>query len=166
MEFKKRYEELSKKYKLPSYEELDTEFELLYFQNIMEISFPLRYVRRRIGDRVNWFIGFFQGILNPNPSSLINLEESKFFSKEDKDKMVSLVKDMVIFERESLILDLAQDEKKDAEFIRNGVKRWTEFKKELEQYCIKLKEGWKAETSEEEKEEYFGWIKIKEVEDG
>ena len=156
MAFKERYEELSKKYKLPSYEELDNEFELLYFQNIMEISFPLRYVRRRIGDRVNWFIGFFQGILNPNPSSLINLEESKFFSKEDKDKIVSLVKEMVIFERENLMLDLAQDEKKDAEFIKKGIEKWAEFKKEIEPYCVKLKEGWKAETSEEEKEEYFG----------
>ena len=90
MNLKSKYEKLQKKYNLPEYEELDENFELLYFQQIAEIKYPLRFVRRRILDKINAFIGLLQNIINPNPVSLISLEESKFFSEAEKNEIILL----------------------------------------------------------------------------
>lgn len=156
MDLKKDYEILGKKYDLPKYEELDDEFELLYFQNIIEIKYPLRFVRRRIIDKFGGLVSFFQNILNPGSGSLIAMEESGFLSKEEKDELITLVKKMVTLERESLLLDINHDDGKDAEFIKKAYFRWKEFKVNIEKHTRKLRDGWKKETKEESDEHYFG----------
>ena len=156
MEIKKAYEKLKIKYNLPEYEELDEEFELLYFQRIIEIKYILRFVRRRIVDKLNSYVNFLQNILNPNPSSLISLEESKFFSQEEREEIIALIKEMVIVERKSLELDINHNEKKDAEFIKYGFMKWGELRNKIAKMCDKLKEGWESEIKEESEKHYFG----------
>lgn len=157
MNIKEEYDKLGKKYDLPSYEELDDEFELLYFQNILEIKYPLRFVRRRIVDKVSGFVNFFQGVISPTPGNLISMEESGFLSKEDKDEVVKMIKIMVVMERESLLLDINHDEMSDAEFIKKGYSKWKNLKLKVEEYAKKMKDGWNSEIPEEENEgHYFG----------
>src|SRR3989344_2060268 len=127
MNLKDDYEKLCKKYKLPNYEELDNEFELLYITNLQEIKFPLRFIRRRINDKIAWFCNILQNILQPNPGSLVSLEESKFFSDKERTKIINLLKDLMNIERESLILDINFNEEKDVEFINNIFNRWNEI---------------------------------------
>src|SRR3989344_7570437 len=110
MNLKDEYEKLKKKHKLPNYEELDNEFELLYVAKLEEIKFPLRFIRRRINDKIAWFCNMLQNIIQPNPGSLISLEESKFFSDEDRKKMIVLLKELMHMERESVLLDIEYDE--------------------------------------------------------
>ena len=155
MDIKKEYDVFVKKYKLPSYEGLDKEFELLYFQNVIEIKYPLRFVRRRILDKINWFLGFLQGLIQPNPGSLISLEESRFFTQEEKDKVVALIKKLIILQREGLLLDIDSDEKKDSEFIKEAFDKWMKHKKEIFSINVKIKEGWESEVKEE-RGQYFG----------
>lgn len=156
MEIKHEYEGFVKKYKLPSYEELDNEFELLYFTNIIEISYVLRFVRRRINDRLSAFTSILQGFLQPNPGSPINLEESSFLDENEKKKIVILIRELMNIERMNTLLDLDFDEKKEAEFIKNAVNKWFELKKEILELLKKVKKGWESKVSEESKEPYFG----------
>jgi len=157
MDIKSRYEKLREKYGLPSYEELDEEFELLYFHNILEINYPLRFIRRRIMDKISAFVHFFQNILNPTPGNLIAMEENSFLTKDEKDEITSLVKNMIILERESLLLDINHDEEKDAEFIKKAASKWEKYRVKVGTYTNKLREGWNSKVKEEDKEEqYFG----------
>lgn len=156
MNLKEEYEGFKKNFKIPSYEELDKEFELLYVTKLEEIKFPLRFVRRRMNDKIAWFCNMLQNIIQPNPGSLISLEESKFFSDEDRTKMISLLKELMYMERESLTLDINYDEKKDVEYINNVFNKWTKLKKEVAYISDILKNGWKKEIKKAEKEEYFG----------
>lgn len=156
MNLKEEYERLRKNHKLPSYEDLDKEFELLYVTKLEEIKFPLRFIRRRMNDKIAWFCNMLQNIIQPNPGSIIGLEESKFFSNEDKEKMIKLLKELMFIERESLILDIDYDEKKDVEYINNVFSRWDKIKKEVGHFSEILKKGWKEEIKKESKEQYFG----------
>ncbi len=156
MSLKEEYEKLSKKYTLPKYEDLDHEFELLYISHLEEIKFPLRFIRRRITDKLSWFCNMLQNIIQPNPGSLISLEESKFFSDKDREKIIGLLKELMIIERQSLNLEITYNEKDDVEFINNLFSRWNNIKKEILYFSEILKKKWKEEIKKEEKEHYFG----------
>lgn len=155
MDIKKEFEPLRKKYSLPNYEELNQEFEILYVSPILEIAFPLRFVRRRISDKFIWVCNLFQNLLNPNPSSMIGLQESKYFDNSDRDKISKLLKEFMFFERQSLIQDLNPDEEKDAKLIKEMFQIWIKHKKDLILITEKLRDGWRKETKTE-KDHYFG----------
>ncbi len=152
---KKEYNEIAKKHNLPSWEQLDKEYELGYVGPVAEISFPLRFVRRRINDRFAAVAGFLQGLLHPNTGSLINIQESKFFSDADRKIILNLLKEFMQLERTSFALDLTWNEKEEAEFIKNAHKKWLESKKQLEIFAEKLRTGWKEESNYS-KGAYFG----------
>ncbi|MEK6952657.1 MAG: hypothetical protein AABX29_06615 [Nanoarchaeota archaeon] len=59
-------------------------------------------------------------------------------------------------ERRNSLLDLNFDEKKDAEFINDAVKKWFELKKDIADVINKVKKGWESKVKEYSKEEYFG----------
>ena len=152
---KNRYNEIAKKNNLPSWEDLDREYELGYTGVIMEISFPLRFVRRRIGDRLAWAANFLQGLLQPNPSSLVSMHESKFFNEEDRKKVVELLKVFMQTERTNLSLDIANSDEDSAKWIKDAHKKWSESKKDLLNLTEKMKTGWKQDVKAG-KGAYFG----------
>ncbi|MDP3917184.1 MAG: hypothetical protein Q8Q42_02750 [Nanoarchaeota archaeon] len=144
---KKDYSQLAEKYNLPSFQELDEEFEILYFRELFEISHPLSFVRRRIYEKFGWVCGMLQGIAQPNPSSMISIEESSFFSKEEKQKEhINLLKTMMYYERYSVSLDIETTEENDAEFIKQAYKKWIELKPMIKEISSKLKDGWKKDA--------------------
>ena len=59
------------------------------------------------------------------------------------------------FERQSLLLDVEPDEKKEAEFINNLFKEWKNFKEEMIKITKRMKDSWHLEEKEE-KDNYFG----------
>ena len=156
IDLKQEYEKLSKKYNLPKYEELDDQFELLYFHQIIEIKYPLRFVRRRMFDKINSFIVFLQNLVNPNPASLISLEESKFFSDEEKNEIISLIREMIKLERQSVLIDLSSTEEKEAKFIKEVYSFWKKHKEKIYKINQKIKENWEKETTSDEKETLYG----------
>lgn len=155
MELRKKYNELQKKYGLPSYDGLDSDFELLYVSPITEINFPLRFIRRRINDKLAFFCSMLQGVLQPNPSSLIALQESKFLDEDDSKKVRKLLKEMMFMERQSLLFDINHSEKDEAELIKDVFKKWPGIKKQVHEIFSKIKENWKKEIKKKE-ESYFG----------
>ncbi len=152
---KKEYNEIAKKYNLASWEDLDKEYELGYINPILEITHALKFVRRRINDRFVWAATFFQGLLYPNPASLISMQESKFFSEDDRKTALRLMKELMQLERLSFSLDIEGEEKSDADWIKNAHKKWIEHKKDLITFAEKLKEGWKSDEKTG-KGAYFG----------
>ena len=156
MTLKEDYEKIKKQHKLPNYDDLDHEFELLYISGLEEIKFPLRFIRRRITDKLSWFCNMLQNIIQPNPGSLISLEESKFFTDDDRKKIIDLLKELMNWERQSLILEINFSDKEDAEFINNTFNQFNKIKKEIAYFSEVLKKGWTEETKKINKEQYFG----------
>src|SRR3989344_6991757 len=123
---KKEYEALRKKYKqLPSFKELDNEFELSMnpLKEIYEVNYPLRWIRRRMVDKIGWVANFLQNVLAPNPAFLVNIQESKFLESE-REKIMVLLKDLMYLARRSMFFDLNLNDKTEAEFIASVHREW------------------------------------------
>jgi len=155
-EVKIKYDEIAKKKGLPNWDELDAEYELGYMAQLAEISHPLRFVRRRINDRLAWAANFFQGLLHPNPNSLVSMQESKFFTEMDRKKMMELLKELMQLERMALSIDIANDDEETAKWIKEAHKKWKSHKKDLIDIANKMKEGWKEEFKTGKGGAYFG----------
>ena len=154
---KERYSKLSNEFSLPSYEELNNEFELLYIKELFEINRPLVFIRRRIIDKLGWVGAMLQGIIQPNPGSLLSMEESSFFTKEEKDDLIKTLKDLMFYKRKSINLDLESKDVEEAEFIKESLKKWAELKPRIKEISLQLKNGWKKEkVSKKVNNNYMG----------
>ena len=142
----KAYETLHKKYTLPTYADLNNEFELLYISaTLASLDFPLRFIRRRVADRLANAVGYLQSILQPNPGSFVLMRESSFFSNEEKQKIGDLLQQMITLERTSFVLDLQGNEQQDAKYIQETFKQWLVLKKTYASFVTKLPERWKQQ---------------------
>ncbi len=152
-DIKAEYEKLKHKYKeLPPFEEINNNFELIA---IDKPGFRSRQIRRLMHDRVIFFCRIIEGILYFSSQSAISAYEANFFNEEEKEEISKIHKRLMIYERESLCLDVNSNENSDIEYIIKLSKEWNELKKELDKIANKMKDCWQKELKEES-EKYFG----------
>jgi len=149
---KKEYEKLSKKYKLPSFDDFDNEFEIRKIDP--ELCLP-HELRRVINHRLQGFAEWFEPILNPHSGSLHSLIETKIFEKQELEPLFLLYKKMWSFVHEGLHASL-QSEEKEIEFIKKVWKEWPAIKKEIAGHVGRLAEGWKKHEKEKAGDSYLG----------
>ena len=154
-DIKEEYNKL--KHSLPKFEDLDQEFELSNsnIKDIKENKFLVRNIRRRINDKVIFYCRVIENLIYPNQSNFISMFELKSFTEKEKQDMSKLYRKLMLYERESLNLDINPDEKWDISYINNLWKNWREFKKDLIKISQKMKDSWNLEEKEE-KDNYFG----------
>ena len=142
------------KHKLPDFESLDEEFEIT-LANIKESKFLIRNIRRRINDRIIFYCRIIEQLIYPNSGNFIGMFEIKSFSEEEKQKMSEEYKKLMMYERESLMLDVSPDEKKEVDYINKIWKDWPSLKKTLIKISEKMKDSWNSKDKSE-KDNYFG----------
>jgi hypothetical protein len=129
-QFKKQYAPLRKKYRLPSFEELNRDFEIEKIQD-RETDFLLREVRKGVGEKVGAFLRFFEAVLNPAVAPAFIMSALKNFSSSDKEAIKETYQSLVELELKSIKLDIDYNEKAEAQFILQTVKVWQEIKPNL-----------------------------------
>ena len=72
------------------------------------------------------------------------------FNEEEKKKIYALYKKLMGLERESLKLDVINDDKKSAEFINHVFAEWKNYSNEMKWITEKMKESWDKKDKEEE----------------
>ena len=148
----KEYTSLAKKHKLPDYKKVNNEFEI---SNLEEDEFVLRNVRRKIGEKLDFFVKQIEVILQPE-NTFTNLYECKAFSEEEKDKLLNILQKLMQHIRASLVVHALSDDKQDAKFISDVMKDWDKIKKDLTGFSVKLKKAWEKETGFKQEVEYLG----------
>jgi hypothetical protein len=155
--FKKEYEKLKKKFNsLPDFKELNDQFEFSSMKDFPEDEdFLLRNIRRKINDRFANLSRFIEETLNPNPGSIIGITESKKFTLKDREELRNLLKNLMLFERKSLLLEIEFDNDKEANFINESLNNWKNIKKDFKPFIKKMMDSW--DTKEEKQtNHYFG----------
>ena len=152
-EIEKRYIELSKKYKLPKFDEIDAEFELSDFDNP---NFILKNTLRSIVDKLDFYTNLITNLLQPDAASLSSMHETRFFAQNERNEVYSLFKIIMKHYRNAILLILENDEKKQADFLNRFFNEWLEIKKQLLICIEKMKESWDKETSIDEDLGYLG----------
>ncbi len=149
---KAEYEKIKKKYKLPDYAPLHKEFEL---GDIEGKEILLRYIRRKMRDKLIFFCRILEGITYPTERSPLTNYESSAFNDETKLHLSKIHRSMMVFDRQSLLLDIEDSDEKNTEYILSLWKAWPEYKTHLAKVVKTMEKTWQSNV-EEETEGYFG----------
>jgi len=151
-ELEKLYAEVKKKVDLPSFVNLDKEFEI---SDLEETEFFLRKIRRRIIEKFEQFEKFFESLLHPE-TSFSSMIECKEFSDREMKEIFELYKKIKIIEKKSDLLEVISDIKIEAEFINETYNKWRDLKVKFLPLMQKTKDCWEKEEIKIEFSNYVG----------
>ena len=152
-EIERGYNKLRKKYKLPKFNEIDSEFEI---SNLESAKFLIKNILRRIEEKLEFYIEVIGNLVHPDVSSLSTMYEVRYFSDDEKNDVYMLFKKLMKANRSIIELVLVSDEKKQTDFLNGFLNEWQDMKKELIDHIGKMKDSWEKESTIEEDLGYFG----------
>lgn len=148
------YEELRKKYRhLPSFEELDHDFEI---STLESEKFLLRAIKKRMAERLDDVSSTLGDIIHPSSESIALMYEWRFFDPKEKKGIVALFRRVQFLLRAFCEADLIQDDEIDSRLIADSHKAWKEVRKECLPLVKRLKDAWTRETEYKEDLGYLG----------
>jgi len=154
---KQEYNKIKAKYSLPEFEKLEKDFEFLHIkENLKDRLYLLRIIRRHVYNKIVFLSQLLERILFPNSSSLVLINESKFFSEKQHHEIFKIYKILMKYERLSLSLDILNDEGKNADFIKEIYKKWPNLRDYAQKTMLELSQRWEKEEQVEERSGYLG----------
>ncbi len=153
-DLKKDYKEIQKKYNLPSFEELNNDFQI-EIASEKETDFLLREIRKIVAERLFNYLRFIESLLNPVGVPMFVYSIIKTFDVKEKEKLTEIYKKLAKEEVELIELDIDSTEEKEAKFIQNSYKLWQGIKKDVLEVVDGIKKNWDNKV-EEDKKDYFG----------
>lgn len=144
---KQQYATLQKKYKLPSFSELNEDFEIEKLQE-KETEYLLRSVRRVMIEKIANIVRFLELLLNPaeTPTPLFVFAMIKGIKTDTRKDIEALYKEFCSIEITSLSLDIIYNEEAEAKFVVNVFKKWAENKDKMSDITKKLGATWSKES--------------------
>lgn len=153
-ELKKEYTSLAQKYGLPSFEELDDNFEI----SIIEDSrFLLRKIMGNIEEKLELFIKILTSVIQPE-QNIADLSECRAFDEEQKKEIFEIYKKLMKFKRVMDSLCVSSTEKEEAECISSFYAEWNRekgLKTELKNTINKLEKSWESSIEVPEETGYL-----------
>ncbi len=145
-ELKKDYSEIQSRYNLPSFSELNEDFQI---EKIAEsdTDILIREVRKFVAEKLSNYMKFVEMLINPvnAPMSIFSLIKS--LNHEDKKKLSELYEKLAKNEIEIIELELSFSEEKEVQYIKNSNALWQEVKKDLLGIIETIKKNWDNKAS-------------------
>lgn len=151
-DLKEQYAKLHKKYTLPSFEEINEEFEVDKLEK--DTDCLLRDIRKRMLDKFVNSMGFLESLVNPVNLSRIYMPYVKNMGSEDREDiefMYGKISDISLW---SLELEVDYSEKNEAELIKHMHKIWNEIKPRFRKMITKMRNP--TEASAKKEKSYYG----------
>jgi len=149
---KKEYEELQKKYNLPSLKEMDSDFQI---STIEKKIFLTREIVKKISEKMEKFTHLMEEILSPE-SGLSSLNESSMFDTEEKKEILKIYRKLMYNHRTNTLLSINYDEKEYAKQINILFDEWQIMKPSLEKIVKKMQNSWNKDKKTKLELSYFG----------
>ena len=149
-ELKEAYEKLAKKYKLPSFHEMNEDFEIEKLQE-HETNILTREIRRAMMDRNVSYLRFIEMFQNPGQAPMFFLALIKSVDSSDKQLIDELYLELGKYEIKSIALDNEYSEEKDIEFIKKFYKGWQNIKKKFGKLMNGLEKAWEKKVEKKDK---------------
>ncbi|GIU68277.1 MAG: hypothetical protein KatS3mg001_127 [Candidatus Pacearchaeota archaeon] len=151
---KKSYELLKKKYKLPTFKELNEEFWIEEISN-KETDFLIRHIRIKVADFLFRVARFIESLINPTNPSMFTIFILKAINQDDKKILSEIHKKITKMEIEYIKLDVFFSEEKEAEFIKESYNFWQNTKKNFFNILEKVEKSFDSKK-ENNTRGYFG----------
>jgi len=152
VDLKKEYRVFSKKYELPSFEDLNDNFEVDKIDK--ESDTLLRVFRKVMMEKIISSLGFVEMFFNPMNAPRMYLNYIKSMSAEDKK---SIEKIHSVFSEVSLAAlgrEVDYSEEKEAELIKKIFESWNSVKSDFRKILKNMKNP--VENSTNKNRSYFG----------
>ena len=145
-ELKEEYEKLQKKHNLPSFKQLNEDFQI---EKICEYETELliKEVRKFIADKMINYLRFAESLLQPMNASIFIMSVMKTMGMQEKKKLEEVYKKLAENEIKLLEVDLEFSEDKEAKFIKEAYDSWQIIKKELLEIAGRIKKNWDNKSS-------------------
>jgi len=153
-EFKKKYAKIEKKHGLPSFDQMNQDFQIEKLAEI-ETDYLIREIRRFSSERFFNYFRFVESLLNPTNASMFTFSIVKTLGQKEKDKLTELYKKFAKIELEFISIDIKYSEEKEAQFLKDFYKEWQEVKKEMASIVGFINKNWKNKSKSMDKN-YFG----------
>ena len=152
--FKKEYSKLETKHKLPTFDELNKDFQIEKIAEV-ESDFLIREIRKAISDKPYTYLRFVETLINPANAPMSVLSLVKTLGSNEKDKLAEVYKKLVRNEAMLIEADIDFSEDKEAKFINETYTMWQEIKKDLLEVLAVVNKSW-DNKSETNGKNYFG----------
>ncbi len=154
-EVKNSYEKIREKYSLPSFNEINSDFQIEKIVDL-DVEFLIRRVREYVGDKISIYFKFIENLIQPSNAQMFVFMIIKKLEKKDVLKLRSIYEKLAVMELELIELDLVFDAEKEAEFIRNAFLGWQEIKVDLYRIIGSVKKKGLEDFSSSGEKKYFG----------
>jgi len=151
---KQEYKKIQEKHNLPSFEELNEDFNIEKASEV-KVELLVREIRRFIADKLSNYMRFAEAILNPVNVQMFVYSLIKSLDAQEKEKLTEIYKKLSKNELKLIELDIDYSEEKEALFIRESYVVWQEMKKDLLDILEKANKNW-DNKSESKNKDYFG----------
>ncbi|MFH1071827.1 MAG: hypothetical protein V1743_00180 [Nanoarchaeota archaeon] len=149
---KEKFNKLREKYSLPSFEELNDNFDIAQIEKEEAL---LKQVMTKMMEKVEGYAKLLEELIHPE-NSLAAMYECNIFNAAEKKKLFQLYKRLLYYSRSGLQAELTYEEKGCAEFIKTTYKEWMSLKKELNEFLEKMKNSWIMDLNNKMDSGYFG----------
>ena len=147
---KKQYGNLRKRYSLPSFGDLNRDFEIEKLQE-RETETLTREIRRAMSEKSLSYLKFAEMFMNPSQAPMFFFALVKSLDSEDRRLLEELYIDLGKIEIKSIALDNDYDEGKDIDFIKIFYKKWQEIKKKFGKIMDGIEKSWEKKIDKRDK---------------
>lgn len=153
-DLKKDYKKIQEKYDLPSFEDLNKDFQI---EKILEseTEFLIREIKKYMADKFSNYLKFIEALLNPVNTPMFVFSVIKAIDPEQKKQLTECYKKLAKIEVKIIELDVKFVEEKEAEFIKESYKTWKEIQEVILNMIKVVEKNW-DNKSETNGKGYFG----------
>ncbi|MBI3033334.1 hypothetical protein HYY69_07700 [Candidatus Woesearchaeota archaeon] len=153
MEFKEIYEKAQQQYKLPSFDQLNSSFNICSLEPT-ELSL-LSDLLKHIVDYLEYYEKIIYNLIEPE-ASLASLHEAKVFSEEERKDIIIVYKQLMHLQRSATFILLKNDKNEQALFISKITLQWQELREKILIILEKIRDSWLKEEQLHEDLGYLG----------
>lgn len=147
---KTEYEKIRQKFNLPSWREMNEEFEIEKLQD-KETETLIREVRRAMLEKSLSYLKFIEMFMNPGNAPMFFLALVRNLDNGKKKILDELYLELGKYEILSVTLDNEYNEEKEAEFINKFFNSWKSIKSRFKEVSEELESSWDKKSEKKEK---------------
>jgi hypothetical protein len=148
-ELKEKFQETKKDLGFrPSFEELDGAFFIR--DGVLSAGFVSERFSRQLCSRIvetcSVWNNYLHSLLMPNPGHILNMNESKMFSEEERKEIMDLISSSMAITSRNNVIGLKKNKKEEADFINEAFNFWNEkFRPATIKITEKINKGWEKQ---------------------
>ena len=154
MEIKKEYDKLKSQYGLPSYDEINKEFEISAI-DVDKVNSVMRAILRVMCNRMGLYLNYIEPVISPNPQGMHAFVEVENTTNDEKKDLFSFYKSLSYKYHKAYSLELVEDEKAVVNEVKKILRDWKEVKENFRKLSKVITKSWERER-EKEKVETIG----------